>query len=728
MAGSPGFDLCALGAIPCPDFVMNPNSDHVDEGTGPLVWVFLGCYLVFLLFIAAAGFAKTFGCCGRTPPAKGTGLADHFVASRSLGYVVLTLTVFATVYSGYTVVGVPGEVWSAGIFGFRWFMCPIIMFCPISMIASRLQYLSKERNYISPVDFLSDRYKSRELTTVAALVMAFPAMVYAMSQFKSMGNTIEAMSDGKIEAFEAASAFCAIMVLYEVFGGMRAIAWTDALQGGVLFIGFILFFIVQWELFGGIEASALKWQWWAVPKQLGAPTATVIPPGMTTLSKWQLESWFAFAFTIFWSFGFYPHIILRWQAAKSAKVVKIASMIQPIGHVVVMLGSIFTGMIAYRWFPYAIPGCFSPLSNISEPGCLGNDHSKSMIFGKVIRRAIEENMAYNILGSLMLAASVAAFMSTADSAIHATSSLITMDIFKPIFKAQYYNCGCFGLTSQESVLLFIGKVVSLCVALFALFSSKVDMSLSALLVAQGAILSQIAPAFWLGWYKTGVKAHAVLLGMLAGITITIYFQCYEDDGNGYCVRHAAYSSWYEPISGIHPGIFGFMVNVATVIVVSMIPGKPLVLCKIAGDPIPDSMLAWVSDGVTRPWRSMPWCFVWWGGCLLCCFTTPWWNNDAWTENAEPLGGVNATLYMGLPEWIWQCGAFGIGGIFCIVFSLLMGWTDEPEDKSAVTKEVEGETKGADTEAATNEVELTSRKEETKATPYDPSGDPRSAMI
>jgi len=731
MAGSPSLDLCEMGLMPggCPDYVMNPNSGHVDEGTGPLVWVFLGVYLVFLLIIAAWGFAKTFGCCGQQKVAKGDGLADHFVANRSLGYVVLTLTVFATVYSGYTVVGVPGEVWSAGLFGFRWFFTPIIMFCPMSMIASRLQYLSKERNYISPVDFISDRYKSRELTTVAALVMAFPAMVYAMSQFKSMGETVEALSEGKIEAFEAASVFCVIMVAYEVFGGMRAIAWTDALQGGVLFVGFILFFIVQWELFGGIEASALKWQWWAVPKQLQAPPApaTVIPPGMTMLSKWQMESWFAFAFTLFWSFGFYPHLLLRVQAAKSAKVIKISNMVQPFGHCVVMLGSIFTGMIAYRWFPYAIPGCLSPKTNAVTPGCLSDPHAKSMIFGKVIRRAIEENLGYNILGSMMLAASVAAFMSTADSAIHATSSLITMDIFKPIFKAQYYDCKIFGLASQESVLLFIGKLSSLCVAIFALFSSKVDMSLSALLVAQGAILSQIAPAFWLGWYKTGVKAHAILLGMLAGITITFYFQCYEDDGEGYCNRHPAYSSWYGPIDGIHPGIFGFIVNVAIVLVVSMIPGKPLILCKIDGEPIPDSMLAWSADGDKRPWRTMPWCFVWWGGCLLCCFTTPWWKNDAWEEVPEPFGGVDATLYMGLPEWVWHCGAFGVAGIFCIVFSLFMGWSDEPETP-AIAKAVEGETNGV--EGATNEVELTTRAEGTTEAPpaYDPNGPPRSTII
>jgi len=729
-----------------PDFVYPPDTSiPVDDSTGPLVWVFLGAYLCFLLCIAAYGFAKTMGLCGLKKVAADDGLKDHFVANRSLGYMVLTLTVFATVYSGYTVVGVPGEVWSAGLFGFRWFLTPIIMFCPMAMINSRLQYLSSERDYISPIGFISDRWKSRELTTLCALVMAFPAAVYAMSQFKSMGETVEALSDGKIEAFDAASTFCAIMVLYEVFGGMRAIAWTDALQGGILFLGFILFFIVQWEFFGGIEPSALKWNYMATEGlQLFPPPApkTVFPPGITMLSKWQLESWFTFAFTLFWSFGFYPHMVLRFQAAKSASVLKFSNTVQPIGHCVVMLGSIFTGMIAYRWFPYAIPECF--IGDTAAPGCLSNDEAKGMIFGKVVRRAIQENLGYNILGSMMLAASVAAFMSTADSAIHATSSLITMDIFKPIFSAEYYSCGPCGLLKQETILLFLGKVVSLGVAIFALFSSKIDMSLSALLITQGAVLMQIAPAFWLGFYKTGVKAHAVLLGLIAGVTISIYYQCYEDPtGDGRCIRSPAYTSWYEPIDGIHPAVFGFIVNVATCLVVSVIPVGHLRLCRIAGDEIPDSMLAWNADGDRRPWRSMPWCFVWWGGVLLCTFTTPWWNSDAWEVVPEPMGGEPAKLFMGLPEWIWHCGAFGVAGIFCIVTSLIFGWSDDASPQKTVAvddspaynaeegtndaEEGDAVTSGQTGEDTQRSVELVQTQGAVEEQDYTKGG-PRSAMI
>jgi len=660
-----------------------PENAEDDDEVGALVWVFLAVYLVFLLGIAAHGFCRSY--CGSKKEEKTAGneledhyaasrptgaLADHYVASRSLGAVVITLTIFATVYSGYTVVGVPGEVWAAGFFGFRWMFTPLIMFIPMSIIASRIQFLSRARNYISPTGFITDRYRSRELTTLTTLVMAFPAVVYAMSQFKSMGETVEALSDGDIDKFDAASVFCVIMLLYEFFGGLRAIAWTDAIQGGLLFVGFLFFFIAQYDFFGGITDSVARWQ------ALSQPPFN-LPPGVTMLSKWQLESWFAFAVTLFMSFSFYPHLIQRFQAAKSPKVIKAAFLVQPVGNVVVMLSSIITGCIAYRWFPY------------TSKAEATDSTLRGLVFGKVVRRAIQENVGYNILGSIMLAASVAAFMSTADSAIHAASACITLDIFKPIFSHTHYACGPFGLIKKDSLLLFVGKLVSLGVALFALFTSQVDMSLSALLIMQGAVLMQVAPAFWLGFYNTGVKASAVTLGMITGVVIAVYYQCSdtgpfpratyreigvnEFDEPGQCMRHPGYTNWFEPIDGIHPAIFGFIVNLAITIVFSFLPDFTMI--RIAGEKLPTKFLAWDVDGTKRPWRNAPWCFVYWGGAIFFLFTTPWWKSAAWEEVAEP-----AETWKSLPMWVWECGAFGAAGIFCLLTSITFGWSDDgPQD-------------------------------------------------
>merc|ERR1719188_2932863 len=144
---------------------------------------------------------------------------------------------------------------------------------------------------------------------------------------------------------------------------------------------------------------------------------------------------------------------------------------------------------------------------------------------------------------------------------------------------------------------------------------------------------QVAPAFWLGFYNTGVKASAVFLGQLAGVIITIYYQCRDEE----CMRDPARPTWFAPIDGIHPAIFAFLVNLGIVIILSFLPD--MTLLKIPGEKLPVKMLAWGVDGEKRPWRFFnngsfnPWALVFWAGFLSLCFTTPWWKSAAWEEVA-----------------------------------------------------------------------------------------------
>merc|ERR1719383_1526587 len=122
-------------------------------------------------------------------------------------------------------------------------------------LASRLHTLADARQYVSPTDFVKDRYGSWSLTWFTSLAMLFPTIVYAMAQFISMGATVLGMSDGKIDDFHAACVLCIIMIIYELFGGLRAIAYTDVIQGSVLIVAFLLFYIAQKDIFGGVEEA-----------------------------------------------------------------------------------------------------------------------------------------------------------------------------------------------------------------------------------------------------------------------------------------------------------------------------------------------------------------------------------------------------------------------------------------------------------------------------------------
>eukprot|EP00494_Astrolonche_serrata_P027679 UN27943 len=214
---------------------------------------------------------------------------------------------FGTVYSGYTVVGVPEETFRYGFFSYRWLFTILPMVILMAWLGGRLQFLGHKRNYVSPTDYIKDRYNSHTLRALISCDLALAAVIYVLAQFKTMGSTIEALSDGEIDSMWASFILCIIMLIYEVFGGLRAIAWTDCIQASVLVCGFMLFYGVQEELFGGVEQAG--------------KTMNEIGLG-TLLSESSIQSWLGFGMTMFFAYPMYPQMIQRYQSAATPETLK----------------------------------------------------------------------------------------------------------------------------------------------------------------------------------------------------------------------------------------------------------------------------------------------------------------------------------------------------------------------------------------------------------------------
>ena len=86
------------------------------------------------------------------------------------------------------------EMYFYGFFSFRWLTCTAPLGASMLFFGSRLQFLSQKRDYVSPTDFITDRFNSHTMRAVASCGLAFPALVYVMAQFRSMGMTVEGAS------------------------------------------------------------------------------------------------------------------------------------------------------------------------------------------------------------------------------------------------------------------------------------------------------------------------------------------------------------------------------------------------------------------------------------------------------------------------------------------------------------------------------------------------------
>ena len=117
-------------------------------------------------------------------------IKTHFLGGKDFGVVILTLTTFASLFSGFTVVGVPNEAGKNGFTTFRWVGIVYMVGISFSIVNPRLRRLSIFRNYESPGDFIMDRYNSVALKFLAVICMCVPQILYLAVQFHALTSMI----------------------------------------------------------------------------------------------------------------------------------------------------------------------------------------------------------------------------------------------------------------------------------------------------------------------------------------------------------------------------------------------------------------------------------------------------------------------------------------------------------------------------------------------------------
>jgi SSS family solute:Na+ symporter len=131
-------------------------------------WSALVAIIVFFLILAWIswrGYRKT-----------EESVEDHFIARGTIGALVIFLTSLATAYSAFTFLGGPGYIYNKGIAG----LIILVGIAPLTFplmtqIGQRVWLLGKVYNYVTPADLLTDRYPSKWVRAITALIcIVFP--------------------------------------------------------------------------------------------------------------------------------------------------------------------------------------------------------------------------------------------------------------------------------------------------------------------------------------------------------------------------------------------------------------------------------------------------------------------------------------------------------------------------------------------------------------------------
>lgn len=468
---------------------------------GPLGTAFICCYVLGLLVIGwLAHRAK-----------KEDTLSDFYLGGRGFGFVVLLLTLYATQYSGNTLFGFVGKTYHGG-FAFlasMTFMMGIIG--AYLVFAPKLHRRAHKRGYITMGDYLQDRFKSRALTTVGVVLGIVALLNFILTNLKVLGQLAEFVSGGAVSYGWGIILLAVVMVIYEHLGGMRSVAWTDALQGILLLLGVGILFVTLQIHFGGVAGVA---------DQLAQHR-----PDFSVAPDWKGKlTWLGQLLLIFFGISMYPHAIQRIYAARDEHTLKRSLQFMVFMPLVTTFFMVMLGVMAAG----LIPGLEKPASD--------------WVTLDMLELIVRQLPVMKFLLVLFIAAIIAATMSTIDSSLLAISSLVTRDLYHPLRP-----------DAPQEKLTKVGKWVSI-----ALMAATVGFAIALrgvpiwnLVKLKLELLCQVAPAFFVGLHWRGLRAAPVLAGMVAGTGVAVVIMFW--------------APWIPQATGIQAGLWGLAVNFAIAI-------------------------------------------------------------------------------------------------------------------------------------------------------------------
>lgn len=487
----------------------NPlNGELVPFGTGALVVISL--YILSLIFVGYLGYRAR----------SEDSLKDFYLAGKGFGLLVLVLTLYATQYSGNTLFGFTGKTYRVGYF---WttsihFMTAIVVF--YLLFAPRLHRLAKREGFITPTDYLSHRYGSDAINIIATIVMIVALGNYTLAQLMAMGRAFQGLTDwDPVKAYQYGVVILAlIMVVYETLGGMRAIAWTDAIQGTFLLVGFAVLLVLVFDRFGSLEVATQK----IISNQ--ETVAKAAPPTAA-----QCRQWLSYILVVGLGGALYPQAIQRIYAAKSVGTLRKSFAIMAFLPLTTTLVALIVGILA--------------LANM--PGLKGVEADKILML--ICKQVQSASLLGYWLVVILFAAVLAAIMSTADSALLAISAMFTKDLYGR------YLCREAG----EKQLTKLGKIVSWLVVIILVgcaLTLRENTTLISLLDRKFDMLIQLVPAFILGVNWRGLRRGPTLAGLVIGLAVSL--------GITATLSAMERKPW---LYNMHPGIFGLLVNLVVAV-------------------------------------------------------------------------------------------------------------------------------------------------------------------
>jgi len=479
-------------------------------------------YLVLMLLIGWYAWRQTHD------------LSDYILGGRRLGPGVAALSAGASDMSGWLLLGLPGYAYASGVQA-GWLALGLLAgtWANWRVVAQRLRRYSQHAgDALTLPAFFEQRFHdhTRALRVISALFILLFFLFYTASGLVAGGKLFQTVF-GLPYGWAVAAGALAI-VGYTFFGGFLAVSWTDVVQGLLMAAALVIVPIVAITDIGGLHA-------------LQAHMARVNPDlldifgghGSKALSTVAIISLLA------WGLGYFgqPHILARFKAIRSPRDVGPARRIAVSWTALTLVGAMLVGLSGIGYV---------------QPALTGADTEKVFM-------VLVGAMFHPVVAGILLAAILAAIMSTADSQLLVSSSALAEDFYKALLRP--------GAGATELVWIGRAAVLALAIAAYLLALDPNSKVLDLVAYAWAGFGAAFGPTLLLALYWRRMNAVGALAGIVAGgVTVVVWKQL------GPLLAHfdVAVPAGLVDVLKLYEIVPGFIVSLAAIVVASLVTRAP----------------------------------------------------------------------------------------------------------------------------------------------------------
>lgn len=456
---------------------------------------------------------------------KNDKISDYILGGRSLNVWVASLSAQASDMSGWLLTGVPGLAYlgANGTQEAIWMVIGLATGTYLNwlFVAKRLRkYTEIAGNALTMPDYFEHRFQdtTRVLRIVTAVFILIFFLVYTSSGFVTSAKLFQTVFGISYQTGLVLGAV--IVILYTCFGGFKAVCWTDLFQGILMFFAIIIIPVTAIKLLGGMDAVM------ADVNTLNPGTFHIIPNGTNI-------SWFVVITGLGWGLGYFgqPHILARFMAIRSSKEVRPARLIAMVWVLISLSAAVLVGVVGVAYFK-------TPLA----PG------AHETVFMELAKQLFTP-----VIAGILLSAILAATMSTADSQLLITASVISEDVFKAFIKPQ----------ATDKELIQISRATVVIVAIIAIFIALDPNSSIFGLVsyAWAGFGSAFGPTVLMSLYWRRMTRKGAIAGVIAGGVVAIVWIALRKMGMG-------------GIFQVYEIVPGFLASLICIILFSLLDAPP----------------------------------------------------------------------------------------------------------------------------------------------------------